>query len=145
MQWWQNHQSWELSPCPHIQLLAHHTNDRNLESAVTWTAASKPKTQRTPPPGAGGYEWGNVIGMKPETIRSRCLLQQQPSDKNSGNTWVHGIQMQRRRRRRRSSGSIASWARRRRSRVRLFVPCQLWSPLFEWRSSRDRCSSDLRC
>jgi hypothetical protein len=45
--------------------------------------------------------------MKPETIRSRCLLQQQPSDKNSGNTWVHAIQMQRRRRRR-SSGSIAS-------------------------------------
>jgi hypothetical protein len=45
MQWRQNHQSWELSPCPHTQLLAHHTNDRNLESAVTWTAASKPKTQ----------------------------------------------------------------------------------------------------
>ncbi len=72
------------------------------------------------------------------------MLQQQPSDKNSGNTWVHAIQMQRRRRRR-SSGSLASWARTRRSRVRLFVPCQLWSPFFEWRSSRDRCSSDLRC
>jgi hypothetical protein len=34
------------------------------------------------------------------------MLQQQPSDKNSGNTWVHAIQMQRRRRR--SSGSLAS-------------------------------------
>jgi hypothetical protein len=36
------------------------------------------------------------------------MLQQQPSDKNSGNTWVHAIQMQRRRRRRRRSGSLAS-------------------------------------